>query len=184
MFIGEKMSGSLSLSHNDEQWDSTLALHWEWTACPHAHGSVQFGAQPCQVICRSSPSDLTWLLKWSRSLPSGPILLRYAESPGLGFHLIRGLLRPRMHICPSINKGICVRVFVCGYLGKQYLIPTTCHSPSACPAPEADIPALLIYLPPATETWLDNYLLSLTGGDIIRLSSTQNILLPLKCSLT
>lgn len=54
-------SSSLSMSHK-EQCDSTLALRWEWTACRHAHGSVQFGTQLCQVICKSSPSDLTWLL--------------------------------------------------------------------------------------------------------------------------
>lgn len=58
-----------------------------------------------------------------------------------------------------------IKECVCGSLWKQYLILSTCHSPSACPALRASIPVLMIYVSvrvPATKTLLDNDLLSLT----------------------
>ena len=115
------------------------------------------------------------------------ILLWYAESPGFGFHLMWGLSGLRMHICPSISKGMCVCVCVCVCVCPSenntwfYHMPLT-SSPSR---PEGQHPRAYDLrfrqsrrkkkkkkknLPP------DNYLLSLTRREYNQvIAFTQNI---------
>lgn len=67
---------------------------------------------------------------------------------------------------------------------KQYPILSTCHSPSARPAPGAGVPVRVICVSvrvPATKSRLDNYLLSLTRSEYNQvIPSTRDIPASLK----
>lgn len=100
-----------------------------------------------------------------------------------------GLSGLRMHICPSVNKGmcVCVRVCVCSSENDIWFYPPASHLQPMQPGGFC-IPGLMICVSlrvPASKTPLDNYLLSLArrGYNQVMIF-TQNIPLALKRSMT
>lgn len=135
----------------------------------------------------SSPSDLArlsntlWMVPFTSFKRNTALVCRKSRFwVSLDMRALRSL---RMHICPSIREYVCVSL--CGDPSENniWFHPHATHLQPVQPRGQTS-QRFWSTFPPATKTPLDNYLLSLTGGDIIRLSSTPNIPLALKCSLT